>query len=462
LKLCVGRPSLNWGYTDGALLAFEERGFYLHTASAGNLGKRYWFGTKPTLTKLLVQYRGQLAAQTFDPEMLETLEEQVSRLRLEPATWRVLVNPQADLPEQRSLTLLIMPPECTYAENGNELRLIPSPVEQRLLTLSQQCGSRDRHYRNTLLFLLPSARGLTRLRSALREVTALEAVQRDYGSQLDAEQREDLHRRLEAARKAVSESLGPAYTYMARIDGQNVVVAAVSDPKPSFAEHLQKVWRQVVEDEEWVVRKVGAVTLQKVGLVPTEGGIRVKDATEAFLRYTDKPMIASREAVLEGLRQACREKLLSIGRGIHLNDLQRQWCGEDIVLNPNEDGLWIIPSFAPQPVPAGPQVTEATPRAPISIGEPTPGVVTSTTELHLPPTRQIKRVIISGAVSLENWAELFRCFVNPAGRMHLKRLQLGIHFEMEAHEEQPFDEQDPMFKAMQEAARQLGLELKEE
>ncbi|MFQ5793930.1 MAG: DUF499 domain-containing protein [Candidatus Bipolaricaulia bacterium] len=54
LKLCVGRPTLNWGYTDGALLALEDRVFYLHTASAGSLGKRYWFSTKPSLINLIV------------------------------------------------------------------------------------------------------------------------------------------------------------------------------------------------------------------------------------------------------------------------------------------------------------------------------------------------------------------------------------------------------------------------
>ena len=121
LKLCVSRPDLNWGYTDGALLALEDRAFYLHPASAGNLGKRYWFGTTPTLTKLNVQYRNQLASKDFDAEILETLQEHVKNLRPEPATWHVLVNHGRDLPEQRSLTLLIMPPACTYSENGGGL-----------------------------------------------------------------------------------------------------------------------------------------------------------------------------------------------------------------------------------------------------------------------------------------------------------------------------------------------------
>ena len=82
--------------------------------------------------------------------------------------------------------------------------------------MSQNCSCRERHYRNTLLFLLPSPRGLARLRNALRDVAALEAVQRDYASQLDSEQLKDLHERLEAAHKDLSRALGSAYPYVAR------------------------------------------------------------------------------------------------------------------------------------------------------------------------------------------------------------------------------------------------------
>ncbi len=464
LKVCVSRPDLNWGYTDGAMLALEDRAFYLHPASAGNLGKRYWFGTTPTLTKLIVQYRNQLASKDFDPEILETLQEQMKNLKPEPATWHALVNPGRDLPEQRSLTLLIMPPACAYSENGGALSLIPSPVEQRLLDLSQKCGNRDRTYRNTLLFLLPSSRGLTRLRNALREVAALEAVKRDYGSQLDGEQRDDLNKRLGTASKGVVESLGSAYTYIARIEGQGVNPATMSNPKLTLSEHLQAVWQQLVEAEEWVLRKVGTVTLQRVGLVPTEGGIRVKDAIEAFVRYTDKPMIASPGAVLEGLKQACRDKLLGIGRGMTLANLQRKWCGEDVTLDANEEGLWIIPPFEPEPVSIGSSDRVPTPR-PRSTDETPPedqdSSTTTTVDTSAPSTEQMMRLMISGSVSLDNWSEIFRCFISPAARMNLKRLRLGIHFELEAHDSQSLDPNDPAVKAMKEAARQLGLEFEE-
>lgn len=463
LKLVCSRPALNWNYTDGALLSLEERAFFLHTASAGMLGKRYWFGTKPTLNKLIVQYRQPFQAQDFDEEIVRKVEQQVKALKPSAATWRVLVVPSTDfstfgasLPEQKSLTLLILPPAFGLGENGER-----RTIEHQILTLSQKCGTRERQFRNTLLFLLPSARGLQRLRQALRELAALEAVQRDYHSQLDAEQLADLAERIKTARANVDDTLGSAYTIVARVEGQTVVWVTLNDAKKDFSEHLHLVWKQLVEEEEWILRRVGSVTLQKVGLIPSAGGIRLADAIETFLRYTDKPMIASREAVTQGLTQACKERLIGIGRGLQVDNLQKRWCGEAVPLDPNEEGIWIIPPFSESATPSPPTPTDtsattvtpsgqtAGPTAPV-FGQPSPIVAKG---------KAIKKITIRGAVAPESWADLFRSFVSPAARMRLKRLRLGIEFEMESSAEQPLSADDPTIKAMKESAQQLALDL---
>jgi hypothetical protein len=462
LKLCVGRPGLNWGYTDGALLALEERGFFLHTAPAGNLGRRYWFGTKPTLNKLVVQYRNQYSNKDVDPEIIETLQKEVRDLRPGPASWRVLVNPEADLPEQKSLTLVVMPPSSAYFDENGQPSLVASLPEEAVMRLSQKCGKKDRHYRNTLLFLLPSPRGLGRLRNALREVQALEAVKQDYGSQLDEEQRADLNGRLAAARKSVTESLGSAYTYAAQIEGQKIAISQITDTRASFADHLALVWKHLVEDEEWILRKVGTVTLQKVNLIPEKDGIRLKEAVETFLRHTDKPMIASRHAVVEGLSQACKERVVGIGRGLKLDNLQRRWCGEYVNIDPDEEGLWIIPPFTEEPSVAGggaatpggvstkPVTTTPATGGP-SAGESTTGAGTS----GMP----VKKITITGTVPIESWHELFRCFVKPSADLKPRKLKLGIDFELVFGDDQNVRADSPVIRAMKEAARQLGLEI---
>ena len=74
--------------------------------------------------------------------------------------------------------------------------------------------------------------------------------------------------------------------------------------------------------------------------------------------------------------------------------------------------------------------------------------------------RKVRRLAVRGEVPVESWGELFRCFVGPSARMNLKRLGLGVQFEMELPEDEWLSENDPALKAMKEAARQLGLTIR--
>jgi len=464
LKLACSRHGLNWSYTEGALLELENRCFYLHTASAGNLGKRYWFGTKPTLNKLVIQYRQQKARENFEDAILEDLRRETQKGMLSGATWRVLVNPGMDLPEQKSLTLLIMPPSLAWDENNGG----KEAVQQRVLEISNRCGGKDRLYRNTLLFLAGTARGVNKLRQTHRERAALEGVQSDYGTQLDEEQKKILQKRLEAAQKATIDALGPAYTVSIRVNGQKVEPCILADARNRFQEHLGYLWTTLVDDEEWILKKLGPVTLEKTGMIIKEGNLRLKDAVEAFLRFTDKPMIAHKMAVIESLSQSCLDGLIGIGRGGSPSTLQARYCRQSISLDPKEDGVWIIPAFAPEPPKVSPaddtkpfpeETTITTPPAgsPNVPGSPVGQTMDEQGTTAGPTKPLVRRFAVRGAVPVENYGELFRCFVNPAARMNLKKLRLGIQFEMESSEGQELNPNDPAFKAMQEAARQLGL-----
>jgi hypothetical protein len=462
LKLACARQGLNWNYADGALLELETRCFYLHTTTAGSLGKRYWFGTKPTLNKLVVQYRQQSAKENFEEEILEDLRAESQKGALAGATWRVIVNPAEDLPEQKSLTLLVLPPSLAWDENGG----VKDAISERVKAISTRCGAKDRLYRNTLLFLVGTARGLSKLRQAHRERAALEGVRADYWDQLDDEQKEDLKKRMDAVGKTAWEALGPAYTVALRVRGQEVEPCVLSDARRTFQEHLGYVWTVLVEEEEWILRRVGAVTLENTGLIPKEGGLRLKDAVEAFLRFTDKPMVATREAVTAGLAQACADGLVGVGRGSSLSALQTRCCRQVVSLDPSEEGVWIIPPFMPEPVgtSTGEEATGGQGGADESslIGK--EGSDTATGEgpgtgtLAKPGAKStVRRVSVRGGVAVDDWAELFRCFVRPAAHMNPKKLELGVQFEMVLPEERPLSESDSVLKAMKEAARQLGL-----
>ena len=467
LKLACSRHDLNWNYVDGALLELENRCFYLHTVTAGSLGKRYWFGTKPTLNKLVVQYRQQFVGRDYSEAIIESIRTQAQWGDLSGATWRVLVDPGEDLPEQRSLTLLILHPSVGWEEHSEA----KTTIQESVKNISVRCGGKDRLYRNTLVFLAGTARGLAKLRQAYQQHAALEGVRADYWDQLDDEQRGDLGKRLEAARQAAFDALGPAYTVALRVHGQDVEVCSLSDARHGFRAHLGYVWTTLVEDEEWILRRVGSVTLQNSGMVPKEGGLRLKDAVEAFLRFTDKPMVATNDAVTIGLARACEDGILGIGRGGQLSSLLTRHCQQSVSLDPTEEGVWILPPFDPKlGIALGDEEESGTGYGEDEIGV-SPGADTatgigtgedgggSTPDQETSDKRMVRRFVVQGEVPVESWAELFRCFVGPAANMHLKELGLGVRFEMALHDDRAMSEDHAALKAMTEAARQLGLKL---
>jgi hypothetical protein len=258
--------------------------------------------------------------------------------------------------------------------------------------------------------------------------------------------------------------MGSAYTYAAQIEDQKVAIAQLTDTRASFADHLALVWKHLVEEEEWILRKVGVVTLQKVKLIPETDGIRLKEAIETFLRHTDKPMIASRHAVIEGISQACKERVLGIGRGLKLDNLQRKWCGDYVNIDPDEEGLWIIPPFAPEAeVPSGAQGRQ--PDAETGTKPQTSPTKTGGATKDEPPgktgpvTVPVKKITISGSVPIESWHELFRCFVRPSADLKPRKLMLGVDFELTFEPDQAISADSPAIRVMQEAARQLGLKI---
>jgi hypothetical protein len=179
-------------------------------------------------------------------------------------------------------------------------------------------------------------------------------------------------------------------------------------------------------------------------------------------------MVATKEVVTAGLAQACADGLVGIGRGASLQTLQTRYCKQSVSLDPSEDGVWIIPPFTPEPakVPESEELAgvgggagEAAAAGGTGVGTPSAGTSGTATVTKPGAKGTVRRFVVRGNVLVENWGELFRCFVGPAARMNLKKLGLGVHFEMVLPEDRSLSENDPALKAMKEAARQLGLDL---
>jgi hypothetical protein len=135
--------------------------------------------------------------------------------------------------------------------------------------------------------------------------------------------------------------------------------------------------------------------------------------------------------------------------------------GDYVNVDPDEEGLWIIPPSSSEPkAPAGGAPAGqpgAKPRTPPQ----RPGAPPKEQPAGKPPQAAIlaKKITNSRPVLMESCHELFRCFVRPSADLKLQRVKLGVDFELAVGPDQVVAADNPAIRVMQEAARQLGLEI---
>jgi hypothetical protein len=220
----------------------------------------------------------------------------------------------------------------------------------------------------------------------------------------------------------------------------------------------EKLMDAIIE-EEWLIRSIGISTLKSNRLYPTiDSPINVTALYEAFLQYDDKPMITSRDAVINTIQKFCYNGEFNVvfGEEGHYSRIYHQ---EDIFgLNVEDRQYWLVDkSVLPQ------REEPSNSGSDISTGNGSP-VATDTTEgqsgeTPTPAVRKFKSIKVSGKVPVEQWTQLFSSFIVPLNK---NNLEIEVSFKAKSTSSNPLDESAQIYKVVKESAQQLGLKLEEE
>jgi len=166
----------------------ENDAYYLYYAQAGGNGKRYWFHTKPNINILINQAKSDIKVESIEAEIIKKIMEKYIQL------FNILIDPSEDIREQQKPTLLILSPK--YFLVDKELSKQASAIIEKLSTKK---GSSERIYRNTLLFLLCSEVGISKLNADVRDYLACQKIYFEYHGQLEHNQKLEVRKRMEDA-----------------------------------------------------------------------------------------------------------------------------------------------------------------------------------------------------------------------------------------------------------------------
>ena len=446
LKLCMLRPkAFNHSDIDTAMNRLEATAHYLHTAQG--VEKVYCFESKANINILLTQAKQSINQDAIDTETVERLRQAALSTAL---PMKVLVDPKGDMPEQKSLTLIILHPTLTANADGVS-QLAKTTIE----AIATQRANSNRLYRNTILYLLCSEAGRAALAQKIGGYLALQKVLTEFRGRLDQDQVSDVQHKMKEASDAASVALAQAYCVAARHTAkEGILTTLLNQSVANLQTQISRNLTEHLKEEEWLLDSIGQTLLRENHLLPTkEVPVRVKDIYEAFLRYDDKPMISSQEAIVRTVNRYCGEGLFNVAVGTQGN-YTKVYAKEQIpFLDVTQEDYWLVDtSVTLAPTPGEP--INPSPDAPTQQTPQQPEAPSDTSEPRL-----LRSITIEGQVPLENWTQLFTSFINT---LKNNRLKIEIKMTASSTNANPITDNSQLYASVKESASQLGLNFTEE
>ena len=447
---------------DTVLAELESRAHYLHYASAGTQGKRYWFHTKANINILVNEAKNQVKDSDIHAEVISRLEVEVRGV----THFRCIVNPADDIPEQKRLTLMVLPP--ALRTEPNELN---RSAKKKVLGIANSRGNSDRSFKNTILYLLPSEIGYLKLQECTRAYLATKKIKTEFAT-LEPDQRQTITNRLNEADKDVTKSILNAYTVACRVERGEVKTLTLLSFAGSFQQQINVNLFDLLKEEGWLLAKVGLRTFERGNLLPSPSEpIAVNRIYEAYLRYDNYPMITGKEAIEGSLSKYLDSGDFAMATGSPPDFSRYITESSDIVrFDAEDENMYLVHlDDVPRAEPLLPEGTDTGAAAGTNYSGdgpgprfiPEPGNFNDGGGKNTPAAAQeiIHKLVVSGKIDPQQFFSIYPSLVGPFVK---NDVTIELTVKAYSNKEQPIEKNSQRMKSLREAARQLGIEVREE
>ena len=258
-------------------------------------GRRYWYSTTPTVSRVADDRAGQLKQEDVHEEIVKRLGQQA---RSRGDFGRVhSCAPASDIPDEREARLVILGPTHTHAS-----KQVDSDAYQEAAKILETRGTGPRTYKNMLVFLAPDANRLRDLEQASRQYLAWQSVVDDgIELNLDAFQSRQAETRLKRANETVDARIPETYQWLLT-PGQNDLKEDVvwAETRLQGQDTLAARATKKMRNEESLMAQVGGVRLKlELDRIPLWRGnhVAVKQLAEDFATYLYLPRLKDETVV---------------------------------------------------------------------------------------------------------------------------------------------------------------------
>jgi predicted AAA+ superfamily ATPase len=280
-----------------AIRRLTDRATYLYVD-----GKRYWYSTQPTVTRLADDRASQLSDDDVGQEIQKRLrQEAITRGDFAKVHASL---PGSDIPDDREARLVILGPAYSHAARDSN-----SAARKEAASILEFRGTSPRNYKNTLVFLAPDTNRLRELEQGVRQYLAWSSIWDDRITlNLDQFQARQADTKRKAADETVDARIPETYQWL--------IVPGQPDPqgKPEWTEYrLQGQERlatraaKKLKAEELLLVDLGGTRLRhEIDRIPLWRGnhVGIKQLAEDMARYLYLPRIRDENVLLGAVRDA--------------------------------------------------------------------------------------------------------------------------------------------------------------
>lgn len=440
LRLASLRPNLPPAVIGDALLKLTQKLWYLH--SEGGL---YAFRLTPNLNKILLEKEEQVRAQKLAERIREEVEARLGRETLQPLAFP---NDASNIPDTKALKLVVLAPEHGMGKPETEAFV------QKLLTLA---GDKPRVYRAACFVLAPDANELEQLQRRVKQLLALEAIQRDSTlmQSLSDEDKQTVINRISDIRSALPQLVLSAYRHLAMWRENEVKWFNLGIPTAGKQETLISRVVSYLRKEDLLVDRVSP-QLVRDKVVGADASKPLAEVVDAFYKYPSLPMVETPQVVVDAVQRGVQEGLFAVQIG------ERVYFKEPVSLGEGEYGATVRTDYTPPATepsePTAPTYGDATP-TPARVIEngvellPSPAASTSAST----PAPRYRRYALRARFSTDKFSEVFSSVIKPILDESGRSFTFTIEFEVDG--ELPKQLVD---MRVSESARQLGQVEREE
>jgi predicted AAA+ superfamily ATPase len=265
-------------------------------------GRRFWYATQPTVTKLAEDRAEQLkrdpdkAASELEARLRADLRKTGDFSRVHP-----LPRSGADVPDDLDTRLVVLPAEFPYSKEPGNAAEVAAKV------ILETRGNTPRLYRNTLVFLAADRARMQDLDEALHKCLAWSSILDEKEAlNLDEHQRRQAETQKQASDGAITARLPEVYQWLL-VPSQKDASSPVEweAHKASGNEALAVRASKKLRSSDLYITSYGSTVLRTcMDKVPLWRGehVSVKQLVEDFARYLYLPRLAGPEVLLQAMR----------------------------------------------------------------------------------------------------------------------------------------------------------------